>query len=130
MVRRMTVRPQPLLSVADVPRASDWYCALLGGEPGHTGTEYGRIMVGGALVLQLHTLDADHHHGPLADPGVPLGNGLLNWFAVGDFEAAVARARDLGAPVVTDVHVNPNSGRREFWTRDPDGYGVVLADGP
>ena len=52
---------------------------------------------------------------------------MLLWFEVDDFDAAVARARELGAPVVLDVHRNPNANHRELWIRDPDGYTVVVA---
>jgi hypothetical protein len=41
----------------------------------------------------------------------------------------VARIKDAGATIVTDVHINPNAGHRAIWLRDPDGYLVVLADG-
>jgi catechol 2,3-dioxygenase-like lactoylglutathione lyase family enzyme len=122
-----SIRPQPLVCVSDVPRSSAWYQALLGGDEGHGGEEYGRVLVDGVLVLQLHSLVVDHHHGPLADPGVALGNGVAVWFEAADFDGSVARARALGAHVVTDVHVNPNSANWELWLRDPDGYLVVLS---
>jgi predicted enzyme related to lactoylglutathione lyase len=67
------------------------------------------------------------HHGPLADPHAPLGNGVLVWFEVADFDGAVERAGAAGATVERDVHVNPNAKQRELWLRDPDGYRVVLA---
>jgi catechol 2,3-dioxygenase-like lactoylglutathione lyase family enzyme len=122
-----SMRPQPLLTVADVPRARRWYQALLAGDDGHAGEEYARVLVDDVLVLQLHALDIGHHHGPLADPSVALGNGVAVWFEADDFDAAVARARALDATVVTDVHVNPNSANRELWLRDPDGYLVVVS---
>lgn len=128
------MRPQPLLSVADVDTASRFYARLLDGDDTHGGRhgegprESTRIEVGGRLVLQLHRVDAGHHHGPLADPGVPLGNGVAVWFSTDAFDATVARVRALGAELVHDVHVNPNARQREIWLRDPDGYLVVLAE--
>ena len=68
----------------------------------------------------------EEDHGSLADPDQPLGNGVLLWFEVTDFDAAVERARATGAPIVHDVHTNPNARHRELWIRDPDGL-VVLA---
>jgi Glyoxalase/Bleomycin resistance protein/Dioxygenase superfamily len=59
---------------------------------------------------------------------VRLGNGLALWFTTEAFDAAVDRIRHSGAEIVTDVHVNPNSGCREIWLHDPDGYLVVLAE--
>ncbi|MBL0217034.1 MAG: hypothetical protein IPQ07_24560 [Myxococcales bacterium] len=39
----------------------------------------------------------------------------------------MVRARGLEAPVLLEVHRNPNANHRELWVRDPDGYTVVLA---
>jgi len=46
---------------------------------------------------------------------------------VADFDAVAARARELHALVIRDVHVNPNAQHRELWITDPDGYTVVVA---
>jgi catechol 2,3-dioxygenase-like lactoylglutathione lyase family enzyme len=118
----------PLISVADVPASSRFYQQLLGAASGHGGEEYEQVIVDGELVLQLHALTVDHHHGPLGDPSVPLGNGLALWFTTEAFDDAVTRVRDTGAEIVTHVHVNPNSGCREIWVRDLDGYLVVIAE--
>ncbi|MBL8956059.1 MAG: GyrI-like domain-containing protein [Myxococcaceae bacterium] len=126
--RLAAVRPQPLLVVKDVQAASRWYQALLNTESAHGGTEYDRLMVDGALVLQLHAHDEAHHHGFIADPAAPFGNGVAVWFEVTDLKAARARAKKLKAEVVTDVHVNPNANQRELWLKDPEGYLVVLAE--
>lgn len=123
------VRPQPMIMVADVPAASRFYQALLGATSGHGGDEYERLLVDGELIMQLHSAAVEHHHGTLVDHSQATGNGVLLWFEVDDFTAAVARTRETGAEVVTDGHVNPNSGLRELWLRDRDGYLVVLAEG-
>jgi predicted enzyme related to lactoylglutathione lyase len=124
-----SVRPQPLITVADVPAASRFYQAVLGATSDHGGEEYERLVVDGELVMQLHSNEVEHHHGPLADPSPAVGNGVLLWFELDDFDSAVVRTRETGAEIVTDVHVNPNAGHRELWLRDPDGYLVVLAEG-
>jgi catechol 2,3-dioxygenase-like lactoylglutathione lyase family enzyme len=122
-----TVWPQPLIVVRDVPAASRFYTQVLDAESGHGGVEYEQIVKDGEIVLQIHDLVVMDHHGPLAAPDVPLGNGILVWFEVSDFEAAVERVRAMGAPVERDVHTNPNAMQQEIWLRDPDGYLVVLA---
>ncbi len=122
-----TTWPQPLIVVHDVPAASRFYTELLGADSGHGGDEYEQIVSGGELLLQLHRIDVEHHHGPLAAADVPVGNGVLLWFEVSDFDEAVERSRGLGVRIERDVHVNPNAGQRELWLRDLDGYLVVLA---
>lgn len=139
------MRAQPLIVVRDVDASSLFYRTLLGatlgggdarGHHGDGPREYERLYdpalhhsVWGSdgLILQLHAWEADHHHAHLGDPTQPVGNGTMLWFEVDDFDDTVARARDLAAPVVLDVHVNPNAHHRELWITDPDGYTVVIA---
>ncbi|MDC0719459.1 VOC family protein [Nannocystis bainbridge] len=122
------MRPQPLIAVADVEASSRWYQRLLACESDHGGREYERLVHRGALILQLHRWEVEHDHGPIGDPTArPYGNGVLLWFETDQFDAAVARAADLGAEVVLAPHFNPSAGHREIWLRDRDGYTVVLA---
>jgi catechol 2,3-dioxygenase-like lactoylglutathione lyase family enzyme len=128
-----SMRPQPLISVHDVPRSSRWYQQLLGCESGHGGEEYERLVDRGTLVLQLHSFDVEHHHERIGDASSrPYGNGVALWFELDDFDDAVRRAEALDADVVRPQHRNPPAGpggpaHRELWLHDPDGYLVVLA---
>lgn len=116
-----------MVVVHDVPTSRSFYLQVLGAESGHGGDEYEQVVSDGEIVLQLHDIEVEDHHGRLADPAQPLGNGVLLWFEVSDFDATVDRVRSSGAEVVRDVHVNPNARQHEIWVRDPDGYLVVLA---
>ena len=128
------MRPQPLIAVSDVEATSRWYQRLLGLRSDHGGPEYERLVDGDRLIMQLHHWTVEHDHGAIGDPALrPYGNGVLLWFEVGDFDAAVARADELGAEVVLPPHRNPPEGQpggpahREIWLRDPNGYSVVIA---
>lgn len=126
------MRPQPLICVRDVEASSRWYQQLLNCKSAHGGPEYERLVVSGQLVLQLHSWDEMHHHGTIGDPNQLIGNGLLLWFEVDDFEAAVARVETMSVNVVLPRHRNPpdkDSGPNhwEIWLRDLDGYVVVLS---
>lgn len=116
-----------MVVVRDVPASRRFYQRVLAAESGHGGDEYEQIVSDGEIVVQLHAVEVEDHHGRLADPDQPLGNGVLLWFEVDDFEASVDQVRATSAPVVRDVHTNPNARQQEIWVRDPDGYLVVLA---
>lgn len=118
---------QPLICVRDVEASSRWYQRLLGLSSAHGGTEYERLNWGDALVLQLHRWDVGHHHGPIGDPNLPAGNGLLLWFEVDDLDSAVARAEEMGVEVVMPHYHHEGAFQWEIWLRDPDGYTVVLS---
>ncbi len=122
------MRPQPLIAVNDVEASSRWYQRLLGCESGHGGGEYERLFApDGTLILQLHSFAEEHHHGPIGDVDKPYGNGLLLWFEIDDFDAAMDRVAEMRPEIVMARHVNPNPNHWECWLRDPDGYIVVLA---
>jgi catechol 2,3-dioxygenase-like lactoylglutathione lyase family enzyme len=127
------MRAQPLIAVRDVEASSRWYQTLLGLDSAHGGPDYERLEIDGVLIMQLHSFDVDHDHGHIGDPHALIGNGVLLWFEVDDFDAAVARAGTLHADVVLAPHRNPPEGEpggpahREIWLHDLDGYAVVLA---
>jgi catechol 2,3-dioxygenase-like lactoylglutathione lyase family enzyme len=121
------LQPQPLIAVRDVPASSRWYQRLLGAKSGHGGKGYDQIVdPGGRMILQIHDWEADEHP-HMGDPAQPRGNGVLLWFLVSDFDAAVTRAREMRVEILEGPQVNPNARHREVWLRDPDGYVVVLA---
>jgi catechol 2,3-dioxygenase-like lactoylglutathione lyase family enzyme len=127
------MRPQPLIAVHNVEASSRWYQQLLGCQSAHGGPNYERLVASNVLVLQLHHFAVEDHHGPIGDPNDrPYGNGVLLWFEVDDFDAAMARVAMLAAEVVLPRHRNPPSGdggpnHWECWLHDPDGYTVVIA---
>lgn len=130
--KQAPVRAQPLIAVRDVKASSTWYKALLGvassGDPEHPHRlVYDRLMSGDTLILQLHRWEDEDHPNLMGRDTAPVGHGVLLWFEVDDFDAAVERARKLRATVVEEPHVNPAPQHREMWLRDPDGYYVVLA---
>jgi len=126
------MRLQPLICVRDVEGSSRWYQRLLGCQSAHGGAEYERLVSDGRLILQLHQWDVEHHHGPIGDRNLAHGNGVLLWFELDDFDAAVDRAEEMQVEMIRPRHRNPPSGDTgpnhwECWLRDPDGYTVVLA---
>jgi catechol 2,3-dioxygenase-like lactoylglutathione lyase family enzyme len=127
------VRAQPLIAVTDVEASSRWYRRLLDCQSAHGGAVYERLVANDVLVLQLHRFEIEHHHGPIGDPtDKPYGNGVLLWFEIDDFDAAMSRAAEMKAQVVLPRHRNPpdddgGPNHWECWLRDPDGYIVVIA---
>ena len=129
-IAKARVTSEPLIAVRDVRASSRWYQTLLAADslPEHEHrNRYDRIYCDGQLILQLHAWDEENHPNLVHADAAPPGHGVLIWFEVSDFDAAVKRARSLNAQVIEEPHVNPNAGQKEMWIRDPDGYVVVLA---
>ena len=122
-------RTWTIIGVGDVLGSFTWYQSLFGlpeRAPAHD--DFGQIVDSdGTVLLCLHAWGA-HEHPPLSNPdhGQP-GNGLLLFFRVEDFDDTLRRARALGARLEEEVHVNPNTGTREFSLKDPDGYYVSIS---
>ena len=128
--QRPAVEAQPLIAVRNVRASSRWYVELLAADPlpEHAHRDvYDRVSQSGRLLLQLHAWDVEDHPN-LVDPGsARAGHGVVLWFQVDDFDAAVERARGLGAEIIEGPYVNPAPQHREIWLRDPDGFVVVVA---
>ena len=124
------LQPQPLIAVRDVKASTRWYERVLGvarlGDSDHDDV-YQRLLHNGQLVLQLHSWDDEDHPNLVNPRKAKPGHGVLLWFEVDDFDAAVKRIRAARAEVVEEPHENPNAAHREIWIRDPDGYVIVLA---
>ncbi len=121
---------QPLIAVRDVRASSRWYTELLGADalPDHPHRDvYDRIWRSGRLLLQLHAWDAEDHPNLVNANAAPPGHGVVLWFEVDDFDAAVERARRLKAEIIEEPHFNVAPQHREIWLRDKDGYVVVVA---
>jgi catechol 2,3-dioxygenase-like lactoylglutathione lyase family enzyme len=118
-----------IIGVADVPASFKWYQSLLGlAQTATTHDYFGQIVEpDGTVLLCLHQWGA-HEHPSLTSPDdAKPGNGLLLFFRVDDFDAALPRARALVSRLAEEPHGNPNTGTREFSLRDPDGYYVTIS---
>ena len=118
-----------IIGVSDVSSSCKWYQSLLGlpeTPPAHD--YFGQILDSDETVLLcLHGWGA-HEHPTLTSPAhATPGNGLLLFFRVDDFDAALSRARALVAQLEEEPNVNPATGTMEFALRDKDGYYVMIS---
>jgi predicted enzyme related to lactoylglutathione lyase len=123
-------RTWTIVGVADVARSFRWYQSLFGQPKTAPAHDYfGQILdADGTVLLCLHQWGA-HDHPSLTSPDrVPPGNGLLLFFRVDDYDAALLRARALVSRLEEEPRSNPNTGTREFTLRDPDGYYVMISE--
>lgn len=118
-----------IIGVEDVARSATWYQSLLGQPetpPSHD--HFTQITDSdGSVLLCLHQWGA-HEHPTLTSPQPTPGNGLLLFFRIDDYEAALQRARRLDKHFEEEPHENPNTQTREFSLRDPDGYYVTMSE--
>jgi catechol 2,3-dioxygenase-like lactoylglutathione lyase family enzyme len=122
-------RTWTIIGVADVTRSYHWYQSLFGQPKSAPAHDYfGQLVdTDGTVLLCLHKW-GDHEHPTLTSPDrAEPGNGLLLFFRVDDFDAALVRARALVSQLADEPQVNPATGTREFALRDLDGYYVMIS---
>ena len=116
-----------MLVVRDVVETSQWFQKALGLTSGHGGDQFEMLMADGQAVLYLH------HDGPAEHPTLPAslgtepGKGVLLYFYVEDVDTVYHRAVQHAATVLDEPHDNPLAHTREFSLRDPNGYGLTVA---
>ena len=118
-----------IIGVADVSGSFKWYQSLLGlPETAPAHDDFGQILdADGTVLLCLHEWGA-HEHPPLASPhAAKPGNGLLLFFRVDNYDAALQKARALVSRLEEEPHVNPSTGTMEYSLRDLDGYYVTIS---
>jgi catechol 2,3-dioxygenase-like lactoylglutathione lyase family enzyme len=118
-----------VIGVRDVAASFEWYQSLFGQPATAPAHEYwGQILDGDGTVLVCLHQWAAHDHPTLMSPDIATpGNGLLLFFRVDDYEAALKRARALADRFAEEPHRNPNTETMEFSLRDPDGYFVTIS---
>jgi predicted enzyme related to lactoylglutathione lyase len=118
-----------IIGVSDVPSSFKWYQSLFGQPPTSPSHEYfGQILdTDGTVLLCLHQWGAHEHPTLMSRDEASPGNGLLLFFRVDDFDAALKRARALVRRLEEEPHMNPNALTKEFSLRDLDGYYVTIS---
>ena len=119
-----------VIGVRDVPASFAWYQALFGQPATRPAHDYfGQVMdADGTMLVCLHQWGS-HAHPTLIEPALEShGNGLLLFFRVDDYDAALERARALVPRFDEAPHVNQSTQTREFSVRDLDGYYVTISE--
>jgi predicted enzyme related to lactoylglutathione lyase len=123
------IKLDPLIAVTDVERSVEWYRQVFDCERAHGGK--GRFAVleseNNQVLLCLYNR-ADGDHPTLTNPMLAPGNGLLLYFRAENMDVIRQNVEKTGFVVDKDIHVNPNSLKREFSIRDPDGYYLTISE--
>jgi len=118
-----------IIGVADVAKSFAWYQSLLSltrSKPEHD--YFGQLLdKDGTVLLCLHQWGIEEHPPLISPKEAKPGNGLLLFFRVDNYDAALTAARNLSSRLEEEPHENENTGTMEFSLRDPDGYFVSIS---
>lgn len=118
----------PIIAVKNVETSATWYHEIFGFKNIHGGKNFAVLTTeNDEIILCLHQW-GEHNHPTLSDPDTIAGNGLLLYFRTKDLENIRSKVDEMGCLVEEEIHLNPNSLRREFSFRDPDNYFLTVTD--
>ena len=69
-----------------------------------------------------------HEHPTMTNPSIKPGNGLILYYKTDNINAIRQNVEKLRHPVAENIHINPNSTKKEFSLRDPDGYYLTITE--
>ena len=121
-------RLDPIIAVKDLEASSKWYQKILGFRNNHDSNHFVVLVSDdNEITLCLHTWGA-HEHPTMTNPNITRGNGLILYFRTDNMNIIYESALKAGCAIEEDIHLNPNSRRKEFSIRDPDGYFLTVTE--
>ena len=123
------IKIDPIIAVKDVEASSKWYQQVFGCRRIHGGTDTFAVLVSenDEVLLCLHQW-GEHLHPTMKDPDITPGNGLILYFRTENMDAIRQEIEKTSSIVEEDIHLNPNSLKKEFSLRDPDGYFLTITE--
>jgi catechol 2,3-dioxygenase-like lactoylglutathione lyase family enzyme len=121
-------KADPIIAVKDVEASTSWYQQVFGFRNLHGGKHFATLAAeDDAIVLCLHQW-GEHAHPTMMNPGITPSNGLLLYFRTDNINNIHQNIQKMGWPIEEDLHLNPNSTKKEFSFRDPDGYYLTVSE--
>jgi hypothetical protein len=118
----------PIIAVSDVEASSEWYHEIFGFTKNHGGNQFSVLIdEDGEIILCLHKWE-EHNHPTMTHPEITPGNGLLLYFRTTNMNGIYQNALNAGCLIEKGISLNPNSRRKEFSLRDPDGYYLTVTE--
>jgi predicted enzyme related to lactoylglutathione lyase len=118
----------PIIAVKDVEASAKWYQQVFGFSREHGGKEFAVLVSeNNEILLCLHKWE-DHHHPTMTNPNITPGNGLILYFRTENMDTIRQNVEQTSSIIEEDVHLNPNSLKKEFSLRDPDGYYLTITE--
>jgi predicted enzyme related to lactoylglutathione lyase len=118
----------PIIAVKDIKASSKWYQSVFNWRSMHDGDHFDTLISeDDEIVLCLHPWERDGHP-TMMNRDITPGNGLILYFRTDNMNSIRQNVERMGYAVEEDIHVNPNSSKKEFSLRDPDGYYVTITE--
>lgn len=116
----------PIIAVKDIAISAEWYRSVFGCRRKHGGNDFAVLEdENNEILICLHKW-GEHQHPTMVNPNIPSGNGLILYYKTEDPESIRRKIENMNYPIEEEMHLNPNSRKKEFSLRDPDGYYITI----
>ena len=118
----------PIIAVKDVNASAKWYQSVFACKRMHDGDEFAILIdEDDNILICLHRWGEDEHP-TMMNPNLTIGNGLILYYKTDNLEGIRENFKQMEHPVEEDLHINPNSAKKEFSLRDLDGYYWIISE--
>lgn len=118
----------PIIAAKDVEASSKWYQTVFDCRSMHGGNEFDILVSeNDEILICLHKW-GEHEHPTMINPNITAGNGLILYFRSENIDEIRQNVDKIGGSIEEDIHLNPNSMKKEFSLRDPDGYYLTITE--
>jgi hypothetical protein len=122
------IKLDPIIAVKDVEASAKWYEQIFGLKKAHGGKDFAVLVSeNDDIIFCLHKW-GEHQHPSLTDPSIAAGNGLILYFRTDKMEVIRKNIDGISCIIEEDIHLNPNSLKKEFSLRDPNGYFLTITE--
>ncbi len=118
-----------IIAVKDVDVSAKWYEQILGFKNSSPEGHGFAVLKSetNELILCLHKWKMDNHP-TMKNPDITPGNGLILYFRTQNMHKIYQNAINADCVIEEEIHINPNSLKREFSFRDLDGYFLTVSE--
>lgn len=121
-------KTDPIIAVKDVEASATWYQSIFGCKRAHGGNEFAVLVSDDDEVLICLHKWGEHDHPTMSNPAITSGNGLILYFRTENMNIIRQNVEKINGLIEEDIHLNPNSTKKEFSLRDPDGYYLTITE--
>lgn len=117
-----------IIAVGDIEKSSKWYQSVFSCKRTHGGSNFAVLEdENGEILICLHKW-GEHTHPTMTNPNITSGNGLIIYYKTDKLDIIRKNLEKMSYPIEEEIHVNPNSTKKEFSLRDPDGYFLTVTE--
>jgi len=118
----------PIIAVKNIATSAKWYQTVFECKRKHEGDNFAVMVTDEDQVLICLHKWGEHDHPTMINSKITPGNGLILYFKTKDLSAIRKNVDKTASIVEEDIHLNPNSNKKEFALRDPDGYYLIVTE--